>query len=307
MPPTVLVTANVFQNGLSRHEQSWRYYTSLLHRLPSLDVNWYISELDDILAFKLWDQFQMGGDRACQDAYLQMQKILKICPVDQYILEDSGFANLNFFDAIRLSCAVDRNIDTIVTWEPSQFASMDRDRRSVNVNGYFDYTFKSILADDGSTISHKIRVSTVSAFLLHLNGLDHPSSYDERLGSFQLNQLDFNSGAEGDTATVEVFTPEGDRIQGVVTGSSPREAISAAIDQCIDRCIILPKRSLVHFNVPNMIGGASSPVDVMISVTCDRRFFQASANHTSVLRAFGDAYINVINQIYSALDFNRFP
>ena len=306
MPPTVLVTANVFQNGLSRHEQSWRYYTSLLHRLPSLDVNWYISELDDILAFKLWDQFQMGGDRACQDAYLQMQKILKICPVDQYILEDSGFPNLNFFDAIRLSCAVDRNIDTIVTWEPSQFASTDRDRRSVNVNGYFDRTFKSILADDGSTISYKIRVSTVSAFLLHLNGLDHPSSYDESLGSFQLKELSVNSNGEDNVATIKICTPAREQIQTTQMGSSPCEAIMAAIDILIDRCIILPKRSLINLNVPNTIGGASSPVDVMINVACDRRFFHASANHTNVLRAFGDAYINVINQIYSALDFNRF-
>jgi hypothetical protein len=306
MPPTVLVTANVFQNGLSRYDQSSQYYTSLLCRLPTLNVNWYITELDHILAFTLWDYFQMGGDRACQDAYLQMRRILKICRVDQCILEDSGFANLNFFDAIRLSCGIDLNVDVIVTWEPGHFASTDRDRRSANMNGYFDRTFRSILADDGSLVSHKIRVSNVSAFLLHLNDLDYSFSYDESLGSFQLKQLDFNSNEEGNTATVEVFTPAGERIQGVVNGSSPCEAICAAIDQCIDRCIILPRRSLVHLNVPDMIGGASSPVDVMISVTCDQRLFQASANHTNVLRAFGNAYINVINQIYSVLDFNRF-
>jgi len=59
-----LLTANVFQNGLSRHEESQRYYTDLLRRLPTQSVNWYMSELDYHLAFTLLDLYNLGGNGA---------------------------------------------------------------------------------------------------------------------------------------------------------------------------------------------------------------------------------------------------
>jgi predicted nucleic acid-binding protein len=299
-----LITANVLQNGLSRNEDSSRYYTDLLLRLSSQPVRWYISELDWHLAFTMWRIYNLGGDRAWQEAFNAMAQIITRCPVNESILENSGFPGINFYDAIRLACAIDASVDAIVTWEPNQFTANARDRNNVWQHGYFDRTFEARLADDDSPYVHNIRVFSASAFLLELFDAGNFSETVEESRTsctFQLEHLTLQI-ADEHHATVVVCSSQG-AIQEMATGLTPCDALYKAIDRCVDQCTLLPSRHLVHYTVPGTIGGADSPIEVRINVECDRRLFEASASHPNVIRAFGDAYINAINDICNRLNF----
>jgi predicted nucleic acid-binding protein len=300
-----LITANVLQNGLSRNEDSSRYYTDLLLRLSRQHIKWYISELDWHLAFDMAQLYNLGGDRAWQEAFNAMAQVVTLSPLSESVLEDSGFPGLNFYDAIRLAHAIDECVDAIVTWEPNLFTANARDRNTIWQDGYFDLTFESRLADDNSPHTHTIRVFSPSAFLLELVRTDNSSEPIEESPTpctFQLEHLTLHV-SDDHHATVVVCGPQG-AVQEMATGLTPCDALYKAIDRCVDQCILLPSRRLVHYTVPGTIGGANSPIEVKINIECDRRLFEASATHPNVIRAFGDAYINAINDICDRLNFS---
>jgi LeuA allosteric (dimerisation) domain len=294
---TALLTANVFQNGLLRREESWRYYTDMLRRLPSQPVDWYISALDFDLAFTIWDIYKLGGEITCQETYEKMWNLTKICPVNDWILEHSGYRQLNFYDAIRLSCAMSSCVDAIVTWEPRMFAVTNKERTSLEQNGYFYINLKSRMADDDAIVQHSIGVFSVSAFLLHLDELEGNHQGEEKTTvSFQLEKLkvDVDNQAQ---ATVTIRNSAGEHVEKTATGSTPCDALYRAIDRCIEQCILIPQRRLIHFAVPDTFGGTDTPALVNITVECDSRIFDASASSVNMYRAFGEAYVEAINSI----------
>lgn len=305
MPFSALITANVLQNGLSRNEDSSRYYTELLLTLSRQPVKWYISDLDWHLAFEMAQLYNLGGDRAWREAFDAMRQVLTRSHLSESILENSGFSGLNFFDAIRLAHAIEEWVDAIVTWEPNQFTANARDRDNIWQNGYFDRSFESGLADDDSPYTHAIRVFTPSAFLLELVRTDNSSEPVEESRTpytFQLEHLTLHV-SDDHQATVVVCGPQG-AVQETAVGTTPGDALYKAIDRCVDQCILLPRRHLVHCTVPGTIGGTDSPIEVRIAIECDRRLFETSASHPNVIRAFGDAYINAINDICNQLHFS---
>ncbi|NJO48703.1 MAG: hypothetical protein HC840_03575 [Leptolyngbyaceae cyanobacterium RM2_2_4] len=298
---TALITANVFQNGLSRCEESWRYYTVLLRRLAAKPVDWYISDLDFDLAFVLWHLYQFGGDQACRAAYEEMMQILRICKINESILENSKFYRLNFYDSLRLACSVDCCVDAIVTWEPNQFATSDRERSSIREKGYFYRNFNAEMADDQTRTTHSIGVFSVDAFLLHLHELETTTSSIRKAPSvLQIESLEVQI-TRSIKATVTLQTFEGRQFRETTHGRTPCDALYKAIDRCVDRHIQLPERNLVYFSMPDTIGGADAVVEVCIRVECGDAQFEASATNDNVLWAFGDAYVAAINSIYAGL------
>jgi hypothetical protein len=299
---TALITANVFQNGLSRCEESWRYYTVLLKKLAAKPVDWYISDLDFDLAFTLWHLYQFGGDEACRVAYEEMMQILRICPINGFTLENSSFYNrLNFYDSLRLACGVDCCVDAIVTWEPNQFATSDRERSSICETGYFYRSFNAEMADDETQTTHGIGIFSVDAFLLHLGELESKTSPEQRTSKgLQIENLKvcINRSSK---VSVELRTSEGQQLREIVQGRTPCDALYKAIDRCVDRHLNIPERNLIYFSMPDTIGGADAVVEVSIQVECGGAQFEASATDDNVLRAFGEAYVTAINTIYASL------
>jgi hypothetical protein len=294
---TALITANVFQNGLSRCEESWRYYTVLLRTLAAKPVDWYISDLDFDLAFMLWHLYQFGGDDACREAYAEMMQILKVCPINGSILNDSGFYRLNFYDAIRLACGVACCIDAIVTWEPNQFATSDKERSSIREKGYFYRNFAAEMADDQTQTTYSIGIFSVDAFLLHMDKLEANTSPEEAASrGLRMEELEVHIN-RSIKATVALRTPKGRQLREAMRGRTPCEALYKAIDRCVDRHFKLPERNLIYFSMPDTIGGADAVVEVSIRVECDGAQFEASATDDNVLRAFGEAYVAAINAI----------
>lgn len=303
---TALVTANVFHNALSQWDPWWtHYYTEMLCRLSEIAVNWYISELDFDLAFTFWDVYQLGGNQACREAYLSMLEKLqrRTCKINQTILEEaSNHQTANFFDAIRLACAVDRTVDVIVTWEPHQFAQTLEDHYRIHVDGYFYRAIPTEPGEPDHPETYTMGIFSVRAFLIHLDHLNQTNfSAQNHPPGFSLEDFQVHSSAsQHSEATVILLDPAASQLQATAAGSTAFDAIQRAIDQAIDSYCTLPPRSLNRFFVPasSRLQGADSPVEVVLGVECDGFTFEASASHNSMLQAAAEAYIKAINSIY---------
>ncbi|MBF2084544.1 alpha-isopropylmalate synthase regulatory domain-containing protein [Thermoleptolyngbya sp. C42_A2020_037] len=86
-----------------------------------------------------------------------------------------------------------------------------------------------------------------------------------------------------------------------VTSSTPVQTLYQAIDACVEEFVTLPPYSLNYYWVPGKLGGPDSEVEVVIRVECAGNPYEATASNPSIIRAFGDAYVQAINQILSTV------
>ena len=301
---TALVTANVFQNVLARHDPRCEYYTNLLRRLASRPVQWHTTYFDWNLALAFWEQFKVAGaNEACKDAYWGLLNQVKACPFDQSIWELSGELQIgNFCDALRLATAIDQAVDVIVTQEPQQFARTVVDAYRAQVDGYFYITLPTICADTGREVNHHIGVFSVGAFLLNLDNIGRlPLVQVPRSQIFQLESLQMTVSDESEaTILLKGCT---DEITVTARGRTPFEAIQRAIDQAVDEWYDIPLRQLVRFWIrPSILTGADSPVEMVVGVECGDLNFESSACSGNSIRAAADAYVKVINSIREHLE-----
>lgn len=303
----VLITANVLQNLLAQNPESCLLYVDLLRRLAEQSISLYISALDWDLAVGLPHIYRIRGDRHCQVAYNAIQQVVKICHVDESILEDAReFRMINRYDAIRLACASSHNVEAIVTWEPYQFVRTNNEYWSLRKNQYFDINLHSVLANDMSLACQSIRVLSVNMFLLMESDLGESSQLlePEENTMFCLEDLKFWQQDDLYHAEVTIGRYGSNYVQETAVGTTPVDAIYRAIDQCIDHYTQLPTRYLLRFSVPDTYGGAGADTTVDIRVRCGNEVFRAIASDTSLLRAFADAYITALNEIWACPSFS---
>jgi hypothetical protein len=301
MPHTVLITANVLQNGLLRDQRSCLFYFELLRRLSQEPVRLYMSTLDWDLAVELPRLYGIRGDRASREAFNAIAQMVQRCHIDPEILEHAAeFRPINFCDALRLACASSLNVDFIVTWEPYQFVRTEREYRSFREHGYFDLILPTTMAEaDESPVPQRIRVASVESFLsMQFSQVPPPAAQENAL--FQLEALRLRHTRDY-PATVEIRLPSGELVHETAIGVSPVEAIYRAIDRCLDPHVQLPDRHLVYFMVPPTMGGADANTEVRIRVECGGFLFEAIAHNTSLLRAFAEAYLSAVNDMYHCL------
>ncbi|MEX0271670.1 hypothetical protein AB3R30_21340 [Leptolyngbyaceae cyanobacterium UHCC 1019] len=298
---TALLTANVFQNVLARHDPRCEYYTNLLQRLASRPVQWYITALDWNLAQTSWEVFgrEVGVDETCWDAYWGLFNQVKVAPFGKSIWELSGELQIgNFYDALRLATASDQNVSVIVTQEPQQFARSIVDAYRAQVDGYFYIALPTICPDTGNEIEQYIGVFSVGAFLLNLDNLgnDPLTMQLPRSQIFQLESLQMTVGDESEVTIL--LRGCADQRAVTVGGTTPFEAIQRAIDQVVDEWYDMPIRQLVRFwSRPSTLTGADSPVEIVVGVECGDLNFESSACSGNFIRAAADAYVKVINLI----------
>ena len=309
MPPTIctaLVTANVFQNVLARHDPRCEYYTNLLQRLSSRPVQWYTTAFDRNLALTSWEEFgrEVGVDETCWDAYWGLFNQVKTCLFGSSICELLGELQIdNFCDALRLATAIDQGVDVIVTQEPQQFARSVMDSYRVQVDGYFYITLPTVCADTGNELEHYIGVFSVGAFLLNLDSIGRlplamqlPRSQALRIESLQMTV--------NDESEATIFLKGcADEITVTAVGRTPFEAIQRAIDHAVNEWYDMPIRQLVRFLIrPSTLTGADSPVEMVVGVECGDLHFESSSCSGNCIRAAADAYVKVINSICEHLD-----
>jgi predicted nucleic acid-binding protein len=300
-----LITANVFQNVfkdiLTMPVPYQRYYVDLLRRLAAQPVTWYMTALDYALAYAFWDLFRLREDEVCQEAYLQLLQRVRICPIDEWILEEaSNYHQINFCDALRLACAVAYNLDAIVTWEPYLFVRTVKEHQQFESNWYLFVKIPSESAEPDNVAECRIGVFSVGAFLLSFHSdEEHWFTESQQLQYFRLERCYFITCGEHNEASIMLCGPSGELLEATVQGNSPFDAIQKAVDQIVNECFpTIPPRHLSRFFVPQAtLFGADAPIEVVIRVECASQSFQEGASHSSVFQAATDAYIKVINKI----------
>lgn len=302
---TALVTANVFQNVFkcapAEQDTYQDYYADLFRRLASAPVAWYMTAIDHHLAQTFWDIFRLRGPTTYQRAYYELLQRVKICSIDELILEESHYYyQLNFCDALRLACAVDHNLDGIVTWEPQLFVRTIEEQYQCESNCYFYINIPTESADPNDHPEFEIGVFSVGTFLMNLDRHGNLClSQSRRLQYFRLERLNLVCEDEHE-AYVVLRDLRDERLEATARGSSPFDAIQKAVDHAVEqRFPIIPPRYLSRFFVPQAtLFGADAPVEVVIRVECAGRSFQASASHSNVCWAATDAYIKAINRSF---------
>lgn len=303
MPPrvlcTALVTLNVFQNSLARHDPCWRYYANLLSRLLSQPVGWYMSELDFDMAYACFNLF--GGDinETCQEAYLEMLNRVQVCSITDGVLEESGRYQLNFCDGLRLACAIDWNVDAIVTWEPGQFARSVEEHYQLQIDRYFYLALPTECIDLTIPLEMRVGVFSVETFLLNLHEIAACQLLPtQRFQPFHLEEWRLVSADTGNEATIRLKVLDDNYLQATARGNSTFDALQKAMDQLVDQCVQIPPRSLRrYFITPATLSGADAPVEVVICVECGEHSFERSACSGNIIQAMAKAYIKVINAI----------
>ncbi len=308
---TALVTANVFQNALANRDSCWPYYAELLRRLAAQPISWYMTSFDHALAMTFWSISKLGsrlaGDSACQEAYQAMLRRVRVCPIDEDIVEGANRYRINFCDALRVACARDRFVDCIVTWEPHQFARMREEHNQVQLNECFTFSIRVEDGESGEMIYIGMDIFSVRAFLLNLqqNELQERRRWRSRRSHrFYLEDFSLQTGSTHE-AIITLHDLTGRSLEGSATGNSPIDALQKAIDQAVDRHIQIPNRYLSRWFVPPAtLFSADAPGEVVIGVECNGFTYEEGFSHSNVFQAAAEAYIRVINRICS--DF-RFP
>lgn len=297
-----LITANVFQNCLSKQDACWTYYTDLLRRLSNEPIQWYMTEWDYDLAVKFWNIFRLRMDDACQRVYYHLLQQVKSCPIAHDILEVAeDYSQINFCDALRLACAVDHNLETIATWEPHQFAQTFQEHNEVQTHRFFHKNIPTTCAETGDTLYLRVGVFAVDVFLLNLNRLHRLQTFRRHQSQcFSLESFNLRSG-DRTVVSVRLCEAGGQLLQSTAEGSTPMVALQRAIDAAVDqscRSFQLPPRQIVRFFIPpGIIAGADASVEVVIGVECGGSSFESSASNPNLFRAAAEAYVEVINRI----------
>lgn len=301
---TALVTLNVFQNSLARHNSSWQYYANLLFRLPSLPVDWYMTRFDYDAARYCFACFGQGVEERCQEAYLSMLDRVKCCAIADSIHEESGNYQINFYDSLRLACAMDYNLDFIVTWEPHHYAQTAEDNLRVQVDRCLSIRRLGICVESGLTTETSVGVFSVEKFLLHLHELrDRPMVPGPKLEPFSLTNFCFETHNDHNQVTVRLRVLDwATEVDATACGASPFEAIQRAIDQAIEPFVQIPLCQLRRFFIPPAtLSGADAPVEVVITVEGGDLIVENSACSSNCVRAAADAYLKVINSVIDLL------
>jgi hypothetical protein len=303
---TALVTANVFQNALAHRDTCWTYYAEYLRRLSAQPINWYMTEFDYALAQTFWGITRLGEDAACEEAYQEMLRKVRVCPIDEDIVDGANKYLINFCDALRVACARDRFVDCIVTWEPYQFARNRQERNQVQLNECFDFSIRIEDGESGGMVELEIGVFSVRAFLLRLqqDELEERRLLRSRRSQrFYLQDFCLTTGSSHE-ASIVLGDLTGRTLPGEASGNSPIDALQKAVDQAIAQHFQLPDRHLSRWFVPPAtLFGADSPVEVVIGVECDGISYEAGATHSNVFQAAAEAYIQIINRIFSDYKF----
>ena len=299
MCKTALVTPNVFHNVLLGEDLDCELYRTMLERLLSRSIQWYMTKPDYYWAFFFWDLFSSRLDRQLQDRYFDFRSSVRVCQVTPTVLEEvTQHRLLNFADALRLSCAIDRNLDAIVTWEPHHFTRTRAESEFLQRSGYFILKIESEEIDSQQSSFLETGIFSPSSLLTYLYRFHSPPSH--RRQYFTVDKIQISGGDEDSatTAWIALRDWEGRRLEATASGMSPLAALQTAIDFCVDNAVRLPKREIYSMVCPaKLMCHADAPVEAIVRVRSGGIPFEASATNSSILRAASEAYIETINSM----------
>lgn len=120
----VLVDTNIILDDLLEREPFVRDAKALLQAIEDQQIQGYITAttLTDIFYIARKNK---GIQKARQDIS-DLLALMHICTVDRSILETAISSNLpDFEDAVQIACALNENLDAIITRDTQDFADAD--------------------------------------------------------------------------------------------------------------------------------------------------------------------------------------
>lgn len=116
----VLLDTNIVLDALLEREPFFRDAKSLLQRIEDKQIEGYIT------ATTLTDIFYIArkakGVAIARQDVSDLLALMQICTVDRRILEAAISSNLpDFEDAVQLACALNENLDVIITRDAQDF------------------------------------------------------------------------------------------------------------------------------------------------------------------------------------------
>lgn len=117
----VLVDTNIILDDLLEREPFVRDAKALLQAIEDQQIQGYITAttLTDIFYIARKNK---GIERARQDIF-DLLALMQVCAVDRSILETAILSNLpDFEDAVQIACALNENLDAIITRDTQDFA-----------------------------------------------------------------------------------------------------------------------------------------------------------------------------------------
>ena len=120
----VLVDTNIILDDLLEREPFVRDAKALLQAIEDQQIQGYITAttLTDIFYIARKNK---GIERARQHIF-DLLALMQICTVNRSILETAILSNLpDFEDAVQIACALNENLDAIITRDTQDFAGAD--------------------------------------------------------------------------------------------------------------------------------------------------------------------------------------
>lgn len=117
----VLVDTNIILDDLLEREPFVRDAKALLQAIEDQQIQGYITAttLTDIFYIARKNK---GIQKARQDIF-DLLALMQVCAVDRSILETAILSNLpDFEDAVQIACALNENLDAIITRDTQDFA-----------------------------------------------------------------------------------------------------------------------------------------------------------------------------------------
>jgi len=114
---------------------------------------------------------------------------------------------------------------------------------------------------------------------------------------FRLELVQVSSGSNAKpTATVTLYTPEGQELTDAAIGTGPVDAVYKAINRVVN----VPNQ-LIEFSVQSVTGGIDAIGEVTIRLKHAQKIFSGRSANTDIIVASAQAYVNALNKLYSFL------
>ncbi len=114
---------------------------------------------------------------------------------------------------------------------------------------------------------------------------------------FRLERIQVTCGDHAlPTATVTLYTPDGQELTDASIGTGPVDAVYKAVNR-----VVQVPNELIEYSVQSVTAGIDALGEVTIRLRHEGRIYSGNAANTDIIVASAQAYINALNRLYAAL------
>lgn len=296
---------------LNRKSPYLEYYTNILSRLKSREIQGYITETE---IERIWHiSERLKGRKTTNSLISHLLNFIKPCIIDSEVILASENNHLTTLDnAIQVECLKRYNLDIIVSdkFDNDIFESNEPSMGQGIKTAYIltPIQFVSFLEsrqihENITTKENKLskEIEYIKSRLNHtLTNRDSLVDEELSISSYTIDDFEISSSQNQYAyARVIITNQDQEKHSETAHGQGPVEALCRAVDKSI-QSLSLPKYSLYSLRINNTSTtskGFESPVKTTAILKCDKKFYRGEAEHADCLKSIFFAYIKAINNI----------